>query len=707
MSNKDENISREEEKEESVNREHQDENENKEEENKENEENKEEEENKENEENKEEEKEEEPEEEPFSYLDNANNQIIYVKEKLDDENNPFNDNKGKFKYSICVLLDNNESSSSYSLKKTLISIGNNLNGLKENLNIEAQEIVIFIFISEIKNYNNKLFTLNQEDEIEDKINEYIIQERTITNINEKNQDLANIKIFTINQIKPLSKIKSLSYYYEIINQIKVEKKIMFSSIMTAGIQFNENKLFELISFSYHSRNQHGIAVSSVEYKTSNLISMLCDYDKKRYNIYTLNYLNESTSAPISSQLCTITINDKILEILKNYYEKINKAIAIEYHDFNLALYLKEKNCLIKYINDNPGYIICSVDCSFHDYQQLYLERFSGYYGNFFNILSSFQNCNILQIIFLVFQLISISFEFILPSITAMIIYIIFYAAFKTSDYRISLFFTLLYLSLMFSSGYCSIVGKKVNKMKYTYNIINILMALLYLLSLICSIPAMHFAHEDKNPDLSGYKFNKAAISTIIIFTFIPYIIPLILCFSTLGGDIFLLLVYNLIFAPFAKINFNVAGVWGAIDVSKENIYKEIKSFYILIYLGINLFIGSLSFYNTDNKKKANCVMAFGIIYLVYNFVRSLAIIMEICFKKEETFNNQNLIINIKKDLNEKEDSDIHSEKESIKKSQQENNDDNIDNENNNKDKETNAEQHDDDGREVEVEQDNE
>ena len=207
MSNKDENISREEEKEESVNREHQDENENKEEENKENEENKEEEENKENEENKEEEKEEEPEEEPFSYLDNSNNQILYVKEKLDDENNPFNDNKGKFKYSICVLLDNNESSSSYSLKKTLDSIGNNLKGLKDNLNIEAQEIVIFIFISEIKNYNNKLFTLNQEDEIEDKINEYIIQERAITNINEKIQDLANIKIFTIKSNKTFIKNK--------------------------------------------------------------------------------------------------------------------------------------------------------------------------------------------------------------------------------------------------------------------------------------------------------------------------------------------------------------------------------------------------------------------------------------------------------------------------------------------------------------------
>ena len=65
--------------------------------------------------------------------------------------------------------------------------------------------------------------------------------------------------------------------------------------------------------------------------------------------------------------------------------------------------------------------------------------------------------------------------------------------------------------------------------------------------------------------------------------------------------------------------------------------------------------------------------------------------MEICFKKEKTLNNPNLIINMLQDLNEKEDiSDIHSEKESIKKSHEENNEDNIDNENNNKDKETNS-----------------
>lgn len=233
---------------------------------------------------------------------------------------------------------------------------------------------------------------------------------------------------------------------------------------------------------------------------------------------------------------------------------------------------------------------------------------------------------------------------------------------------------------MFVSGYCSLVTKKINKMPHTYFILNILMAVLYLFSLVCSIPAMHFANKDKNPDLSGYKFNKAAISTIIILTFIPFVIPLIFKAS----DAALLLVYNLVFAPLIKINFNVAGVWGASDVSGGKAVKERKSYYILLYLGINLFIGSLSFYNSDNKKKANCVMAFGIIYLIYNFVRSLAVIFEICFKKEEAFDNENMKKNIIKDLEEKgEEGDIYSEENGEENAgENENEEDNKSNEEN-------------------------
>ena len=629
---------------------------------------------------------------PFIYLEEVINENL----KNNDEEQLFINYKGKYKYSFCILMENNELIDSIFLQQSLLSIGKNLKKLNEDINIEAQDICIFIFINEIKNNNNILKIENLENEYEEKNKEFNIREWKMLCEKEDMKDLEKIQIFTINKLKYLYPIKSLIFYYKILSQIKIIKKIIFSTIITAGVTFDQNKLFELISYAYHDAKKHGIAISSTDFKEDNLVSKLCTYEKKRFNIYNMSYMNESNIAPISSQLSTITINDKILRLLNDYYEKFKTNIKakIDYHDYNLALYLKQNDILIKYILDNPGYVTTSEEFSFYDYQQIYIDRFSGYYGNFFQILSSFKSCTILQVPFLIFQIISMCFEFIMPSIVSMIIYIIFYAAFKTDDFRISLFLSLLYLTLMFISGYCSLVGKDINKMKNTYLIINILMTLLYFLSLISSIPAMHFANKDKNPDLSGYKFNKAAISTIIILTFIPYIIPIILNNSYLKGDAFLLLIYNLVFAPLFKINFNVAGILGASDASGGKTVKERKSLLVLFYLGINLFIGSLSFYNFDNKKKANCVMGFGIIYLVYNFIRSLAIVLEICFKKEETFTNQSLLNNIKDDLEGKEErKDSHDEEQNtqIKEDENQNN--------------INNEQNDEDGREVEIKHD--
>ena len=629
---------------------------------------------------------------PFIYLEEVINENL----KNNDEEQLFINYKGKYKYSFCILMENNELIDSIFLQQSLLSIGKNLKKLNEDINIEAQDICIFIFINEIKNNNNILKIENLENEYEEKNKEFNIREWKMLCEKEDMKDLEKIQIFTINKLKYLYPIKSLIFYYKILSQIKIIKKIIFSTIITAGVTFDQNKLFELISYAYHDAKKHGIAISSTDFKEDNLVSKLCTYEKKRFNIYNMSYMNESNIAPISSQLSTITINDKILRLLNDYYEKFKTNIKakIDYHDYNLALYLKQNDILIKYILDNPGYVTTSEEFSFYDYQQIYIDRFSGYYGNFFQILSSFKSCTILQVPFLIFQIISMCFEFIMPSIVSMIIYIIFYAAFKTDDFRISLFLSLLYLTLMFISGYCSLVGKDINKMKNTYLIINILMTLLYFLSLISSIPAMHFANKDKNPDLSGYKFNKAAISTIIILTFIPYIIPIILNNSYLKGDAFLLLIYNLVFAPLFKINFNVAGILGASDASGGKTVKERKSLLVLFYLGINLFIGSLSFYNFDNKKKANCVMGFGIIYLVYNFIRSLAIVLEICFKKEETFTNQSLLNNIKDDLEGKEerkDSDDEEQNTQIKEDENQNN--------------INNEQNDEDGREVEIKHD--
>ena len=616
------------------------------------------------------------EEEPFIYLEKVKSEEL-IKEK--EENDYFKERKGTFKYTICILLKTNNIVNSILLKHTLISIGNNLKEL-DKINITPMEIGVFIFVNEFKE-DNKLNIAKSFEDKEEKNNDYYIQEWEMNVSNEEEEQIKNIKIFTIHSLKYLYNIKALSYYYDILSQIKAEGKIIFSSIMTAGVTFPGSKILELISYSYHEKKKHGIAVSSIEYKQSNLVSKLCAYESMRFNIYNLNYISESNAPSISSQLSLITLNDNLLKDLnEDYYKnKIDHKASIDYHDYNLALYLKEKNYLIKYISTNPASMMTlETNFSFYDFQQIYINRFSGYYGNFFGILSSFNAGTILQKLFLIFQIISICFEFILPTIATMIIFIIFYSAFKTYDYRVSLFFSLLYLTLMFVSGYCSIVGKNINQMKNTYFILNIIMATLYFLTLICSIPAMHFANKNKIPDFSGYKFDKAAISTIIVFTFIPYIMPLILNISSLGmPNFFLLLVYNLVFGPVAKINFNVAGVWGAPGVSGGKRVKERKSIYILLYLGINLFIGSLSFYNNDNKKKANCVMAFGIIYLIYNFIRTLAVLFEMFLKKEEAFNNESLFNNIKSDFENGEDEgDLKSEEKPIKK----NDEDNINNE---------------------------
>ena len=664
--------------------------------NNENENNEENNENENNEENKEEEK--EVLKDPFTYLIQKNEQKYKINENL-----PFEEIKEKCKYSICILMDNNGITGSNSLSKSLKSIANNIKNIEdenEKLKISKDDIYLFVFIKEMINNNSKIkINENEENKKEnEEDNNYYIREWDI-DIEELNiKDIKNLKLYTINKLKYLSYKDSFYLYYQIMKQIKSNKKIIFSTIMTSGIIFEEKKLLELMMLSYHDEKKHCISSSFVDYEKNNLISKICSYEKMRFNIYNMNFYIESNSPPINSQLCMMVLNNKLIDKLIEYYKLLNDNITLEYHDYNLSLYLLSNNYLIKHYNDNPGYISNNnSNINYYDYQKMYIDRFSGLYANFFDVLSAFKNIDILKKIFTIFQLISIFFEFILPSIFSMIIYIIFYSAFKSNDYNIALFFTLLYLSLLLILGICSLINNNPNKMNKTYFILNILMIILYFFTLICSIPAMHFANKDSNPDLSGYKFDKAAISTIIIFTFIPYIIPLILNFSLIKDDFFLLIIYNLIWAPLSKINYNIACIWTSVDTIGGNNKKERKSIFILLYLGINLFFGCLGFYNSDNKKKANCVMAFSIIYLFYNFIRSITVIIFYCFRKEEYFINRNILDIIGEDLNAQgNETDLRSENEPINND----NEDNINNDDNN----INNGSNDGDGREVEVEE---
>ena len=208
------------------------------------------------------------------------------------------------------------------------------------------------------------------------------------------------------------------------------------------------------------------------------------------------------------------------------------------------------------------------------------------------------------------------------------------------------------------------------------------MILFYALVLVCSIPAMHFVNKNKPPDLiSNYKFNKAACALLIILNFIFYIIPFIMRISVISSNIVSMFIYLALGATCSTTNFNMGKIWNSPETSGGNFIAEKKSICILIYLCFNLFFGSLSFYNVDRKKRVNCVMGFGILFLIYNFFRMLAIV----FKKLSEKPSDDKIINedIKSDLvKPANEEDIRSEEQQINKNDNDNENNDNDNENN-------------------------
>ena len=97
----------------------------------------------------------------FSYLDKranedatsfyfTQNEIKKIDESINVSNNIYTDS-GKYKYAICILLKDDEESSSQPLEDTLNGIKNNFGDLSTFL-INYEEIIIFVFVNQIINY---------------------------------------------------------------------------------------------------------------------------------------------------------------------------------------------------------------------------------------------------------------------------------------------------------------------------------------------------------------------------------------------------------------------------------------------------------------------------------------------------------------------------------------------------------------------------
>ena len=481
-------------------------------------------------------------------------------------------------------------------------------------------------------------------------------------------------------------VEALKYYYTgIIKTIKLDNKILFSSVMTAGIRAHPIALKKLIVNSYLGENRgvKGATVGLVLSEGEGLFSMVEQYERLHFNVYDMHFYGATSSFPVSSLLSTMAIDHSMLEVLKTFYIGIDTNCTIDYHDYNLGIFLNENNKDVTFPSDEVAGTMNYIDLNYLDYQTIWINRYSGYYGNIFKILNCFSiNFNLMKAIFLFFHIVGMLIEFIYPALSTMVIYAIFFEAFDSFDYRPASFFTMMYVCMLTASGMCSLVSKNPKELRRANIFLYIFMEVFYIFTLICAIVAMDNINKNKNHD--EYKFNKAAISCIIIFTFIPYIIPILMKLSLFTSKITNMLVYIGLGASCSTSNFLMAQIWNASDTVGGKQKEERKSIVLIFFFLYNLFFGFLSAYNYTRKKRANAVLGFGIIYLLYNFFKIIAIIGKILVPKNryDSSMQSKIINNIRNELGKADDNDMRSEEKSLKKNSLYNSNNNYEDNNN-------------------------
>ena len=595
----------------------------------------------------------------FNYLEIKNSPEKF---EIDDEKpNIFENSVGKFNYVICVLLKDDTQRGHEMLEKTLDSIYQNFNTLNE-IGISSSNTLVCIFVNKIMNYY--LFNKDDVHNIKEDQNYYFYA----TAQKEGNQS-STIYLFT--KPKELLDLEALKcYYLYVISRIKInDKQPIFSSVITAGVELKPSGLKNLILSAYDTVKTHGVSVGLVDSNGIGIFSMIEQYERTHFNIYNMNYYGMSSAFPISSLLSTMYIDTNVHSILKKYYSLAHENQTIDYHDYNLGLNLYQNNINIKFYSKEVAGTLFTNELEYTDYQEIWVNRYSGYYGNTIELireLINMNNFNLFKKIILFFQLIGISIEFIYPSLSSMVIYSIFYEAFNTYDYRVATFFTMLYIFMLLASGMCSLVTKKPEEMKMTNMFIFFFMEVYYLFILICSVVAMN--NVKKNTSNNEYKFNNAAISCIIVFTFLPYIIPMLLNIDKITPNLLNMLTYIGLGAPSSTSNLLMAQVWNASDTSGGKEIDERKTIVILFFFLFNLFFGSLTFYNYTRRKRVECVMGFGIFYLFYNFFKTIGIVMKILGSSDDANDpnkNGRIVDGIKNSIGKDDDNDMRSEEKKL------------------------------------------
>ena len=560
--------------------------------------------------------------------------------------------KNRFKNKVLIfgiLASNDDENNSILLKISLESISNNLEILTK-FGIDAEKILVCVFFDHIITEN--IFSKNEIDSLNNEKDYIYYHYQT------KKQLKNTFPVLLFSKKNYVYPIENLKFFYKnILSELLNKDQFIFSSILINGISILQNNLSEMILASFDEKEKNRIIVPSIETISSGLISLIQQYEFVHYNLYNLNYFDLASTLPINSFFNLMCINDNLLNSINNFYSTIHKDCSLFYHDYNLGLYLYNQNYNIFYISSITVNII-QKDISYNDFMYNYTKKYSGNYANFFQLirtLFSFNRCNIIQKIFLCFQIIGSLFEFIFPSLAGMVIYSILFEAFEIKDGRSAGFFTLLYYIFMIISGSTYLNSDNHKKIKITSLILYFIVEIYYLFLIICSIFAMH--HLRKNKINDRYKFNTASLVFLLILNIIPPLIPIILSIGKIIPCIGGMLLYIVLGVPTTNTNFYMNYMLNCSD-SYGGYYKnDRKGILILIFYLFNIFFSSLIFFLTTRSRRVGCVLTLTSILTVYNFIKMAGISFRILFvesKINEIIMEPKKIDKIKKEISNRE-----------------------------------------------------
>ena len=608
----------------------------------------------------------------FDYIISSGEESIafdFVVKSNDNEN--IYKEVGEYKFAICILLKDNSIGNCELLKDTIQEIINNLEELK-TFNIESKDIYIFIFINIIIEDN-----LVKKSRLK-----LITKEKNYLKTPVKLKELYEyLKIDIICKKEHMTDIESLQCFYNYcVRNIKKEDKYIITSVITTGIILTKDCFKKLIQLSFipneedrKNNKKFAIIVPSLEVNNNNnFFIKIAQYDRIHFNIYTMNFYYETAAVPISSLLNMMIIDKSLMITLIEYYKLIKRDATIDYHDYDLGLFLNRNLFKINYYCDETLGSIQYNNFNYIKYKNIWVNKFSGYYGNIFHIFRTFIFYNdLFANIFMFCQIIGLLVEFIYPSLSILVIYSIFYEAFGILDNSPAIFMTLLYLIIYLGSGACSMITNNYEKMELANYFFYIFMEIYYLFILICSIPAMDNIKKNKGNNFicssndDKYTFNKAACACIIVFTFIIAILPIIFKSNLIFKNIGQMFIYLVLGAPSSTSDFLIAKIWRAPETMGGESQEERKGITIIFFFLFNFFFGFLSFYNYDRRLRANSIMFMAIIYLVYLFFKILAIIIPLLCGPQINIKNDDIIKNI---LLKKEDNTTYKSNEQFSKS---------------------------------------